>query len=333
MKPLALFILKRFVSMIFTLLIVSILVFVIIQLPPGDFAERYAFRKFSGGSATVTPKDIQNIRKQLGLDKPKWKLYCEWMKNIVFHFDFGPSFAYQTPVKKIIKDTAGYTIILTFGTLILVYLIALPLGSVAALKKQSFIDYSLSIIGYAGLAVPPFLLALLLLYFLTIHTDMTVGGFFSNCYKNKPWTLAKVIDFLKHISVPIIALAWSNIALQAQTVRALMSDEINKHYVIAAQARGVPYWKVIIKYPFRMSLNPVVGTIGFDINRIFSDLPIVAIVLNLPELGQFLINAYLDLDMYLVGAILLLLSFIIIFMNFLSDILLAILDPRIKIEE
>jgi len=326
------FILQRFIGMVITLFIVSILVFIIMQLPPGDFADRYAFRKFSGGSVNITQQDIENIRKQLGLDKPQWQLYLDWIGGIVTRLDFGTSFAYQTPVIRIIKKHLGYTLILIFGSLLLVYLIAIPLGMLAALKRGSFFDYFISLTGYAGLAIPPFLFALILLYFLSKYTDFSIGGFFSDQFRDAPWTWAKLLDLGKHLIVPLIVLTWPNIALQAQTIRATMSDEINRPYVTAAIARGVPWWKLWLKYPLRLAINPVIGTIGFDVNRIFSDLPIVAIVLNLPELGQFLINAYLDLDMYLAGAILLILCFIIVFMNFVSDVLLACLDPRIKLE-
>jgi peptide/nickel transport system permease protein len=199
-------------------------------------------------------------------------------------------------------------------------------------RRHSVADYSLTVFSYLGLALPNFLIALILLYITVTVFDSSVGGFFSPEFKDAPWTFAKFVDLLKHVVVPAVVLAWSATALQAQTVRATMLDEINKLSVTAARARGVPEWRLILKYPARLAINPVAGSIGFDINRIFSELPIVALVLGLPELGELLIRSYLDLDMYVAGAILLMLTFIIVFLNFLSDILLAVLDPRIQLE-
>ncbi len=325
------FLAYRSLGMFVTLFVVSIMVFAIMQLPPGNYAERYAFRKFSGSSTTITAKDIENIKIQLGLNKPAWKLYIDWIWGITSRFDFGPSFAYETSVNNIIKNDIGYTLLLLFGSLILVYLVAVPLGVLAAVYKHSIWDYSLTILGYMGFALPPFLLALILMYFLNIHFDLSVGGFLSSKFQNAPWSFAKIWNLIEHLFVPIVVLTWSNIAFQAQTIRATMSDEINKPYVTAAIARGVPRKEMLFKYPLRVAINPLLSTIGFDVNRIFSDLPIVALVLNLPELGQLLIKSYMSLDMYTAGAILLLVTFIIVFMNFISDILLAIIDPRVRI--
>ncbi|RME62006.1 MAG: ABC transporter permease, partial [Caldilineae bacterium] len=207
-----------------------------------------------------------------------------------------------------------------------------PVGIYAAVHRGSIGDYTLTVFSYLGLALPNFLLALILLYISVTVFDSTVGGLFSPDYADAPWSWAKFVDLLKHLYVPAIVLAWSATAFQLQTVRATMLDEINKLSVTAARARGVPEWKVLLKYPARLAINPVVSTISFDMNRIFSELPIVALVLALPELGELLIKSYLDLDMFVAGAILLMLTFMIVFMNFVSDIALAILDPRIKLE-
>ena len=325
------FTVQRLIGMIVTMLLVSLMVFLIMELPPGDYADRYAFRKYSGTGINVTEGDIQAIRVDLGLDKPLILRYLDWIGGIVLHGDFGQAFAFETSVVKVIGDKAWLTLGILVATLIITYAVSIPIGIYAAVKRGSAADYSLTIFSYLGLALPNFLLALILLYFANRWFGADVGGLFSAQYQRAPWSLAKFWDLLAHLWLPAFVLAWSAVAYQLQTVRATMSDELNKLSVTAARARGVPEGKLLIKYPARLAINPVVSTIGFDVNRIFSELPIVAAVLGLTELGELLLKAYLDLDMYVAGAILLLLTFVIVFMNFVSDILLAWLDPRIKL--
>jgi len=327
------FILRRFVGMLITLFLVSIIVFFIMQLPPGDYAERYAFRKFAGSGVAVTETDIQTLRVKYGLDKPVWQQYFNWIWGIITRFDFGMAFTTVTSVNYVIGQRWILTLVLLVGALLITYSVSIPIGIYSAVRRYSFSDYALTVLSYLGLSIPSFLLALILLYIMSTCFGVTVGGLFSPQYVDAPWSMAKVIDLLKHLVVPAIMLAWANTALQLQTVRATMSDELNKLYVTAARARGLSERKVIIKYPARLAINPIAGSIGFDVNRIFSDLPIVALVLGLAELGQLLIKSYIDLDVYVAGTILLILSFVVILMNFLSDILLALLDPRIKIGE
>ncbi|HMQ52829.1 MAG TPA: ABC transporter permease [Anaerolineae bacterium] len=326
------FLIQRSLGMLVTMFVVSIMVFIIMELPPGDYAERYAFRKFSGTGVTVTPSDIQNIRAELGLDRPAYERYFSWIWGIITRFDFGQAFAFETSVNNVIGQKVWLTLAILFSTLIVTYLVSIPIGMYAALHRNSAGDYSLTVLSYLGLALPNFMLALILLYISVSYFDTSVGGLFSPEYADQPWSLAKAVDLLKHLIVPAVVLAWSASAFQIQTVRATMLDEINKLSVTAARARGIPEGKLLLKYPARLALNPVVGTIGFDVNRIFSELPIVALVLGLPELGELLIKSYLDLDMFVAGAILLMLTFMIIFMNFISDLLLAALDPRLKLE-
>jgi len=323
--------LERLVGMVVTMVLVSIMVFVIMELPPGDYADRYAFRKYSGTGVNVTEADVEAIRHELGLDRPMALRYVDWIGNIVLRGDFGQAFAFETSVVKVIGDKAWLTLAILFGTLVITYLVSIPIGIYAAVKRGSGADYGLTAFSYLGLALPNFLLALILLYFANRWFGADIGGLFSSDYRDAPWSLAKAWDLVVHLWVPAFVLAWSAVAYQLQTVRATMSDELNKLSVIAARARGVPETRLLVKYPARLAINPVVATIGFDVNRIFSELPIVAVVLGLTELGELLLRAYLDLDMYVAGAILLLLTAMIVFMNFLSDILLAWLDPRIKL--
>jgi peptide/nickel transport system permease protein len=326
------FLVQRTIGMAVTMFMVSIMVFVIMELPPGDYAERWAFRKFSGTGTQITEADLNNIRAEFGLDRPAWERYLSWIGGIVTRGDFGQAFAFQTSVNNVIGQRLWLTMAILFSTLILTYLIAIPIGIYAAVHRHSPVDYGLTVFSYLGLAIPNFLLALILLYISVTVFDSSVGGLFSPEYEDAPWSFAKLIDLLKHLIVPAIVLAWSATALQLQTVRATMLDEVNKLSVTAARARGISETRVLLKYPARLAINPVVSTMGFDVNRIFSELPIVALVLGIPDLGELLIQSYLDLDMFVAGAILLMMTFMIVFMNFISDIALAFLDPRLKLE-
>lgn len=322
----------RLFGMVVTMFFVSIMVFTIMELPPGDYADRYAFRKYSGTGVSVTQGDIDNIRHDLGLDRPAPERYLDWIGNIVTDFDFGESFAFETDVNNVIGERLFLTLAILYSTLVLTYLISIPIAIYAAVHRNSGVDYGLTVMSYLGLALPNFLLALIMLYISVTIFEMNVGGLYSPEFEKAAWSLAKGFDLAKHLIIPAIVLAWSATALQLQTVRATMLDELNKLSVTAARARGLPEWKLLLKYPARLAVNPVVSTIGFDVNRVFSELPIVALVLGLPELGELLFQSYLDLDMYVAGAILLMLTFFIVLMNFVSDVLLAVLDPRIKLE-
>ena len=325
------FLVRRAIGAIVTMFFVSIMVFVVMELPPGDYADRYAFRKLGSGM-TMTPADVDAIRQRLGLDRPASVRYFEWIGKIVTKGDFGESFAFATSVNNVIGSRLWLTLAILFSTLILTYMISIPFGIYAAVRRRSAADYSLTVLSYLGLALPNFLLALLMLYASIRLFDTTIGGLFSDRYKEAPWSWGKFADLVTHLVVPAVVLAWSATALQLQTVRATMLDELSKLSVTAARARGIPEFKLILKYPARLAINPVVSTIGFDGNRIFSELPIVALILALPELGELLLKSFLDLDMNVAGAILLMMTLFIVVMNFISDVLLTILDPRIRLQ-
>ena len=324
------FVLRRFAGMLATLAVVSVIVFVIMELPPGDYAERYAFRKFSGGAQAITESDLANIRAQFGLDRPAHQRYASWVAGIVLRFDFGPSFAFDTSVNQLIGERLGLTLVLLFTTLLLTYAVAIPVGIYAATHRHGILDHTLTVFSYLGFALPNFLIALVLMYLAVTVFDANVGGLFSPAFRDAPWSAARVVDLARHLVVPAVVLAWSATAFQLQTVRSTMSDEIHKLYVTAARARGLSERQVLWRHPARIAINPVVSTISFDMNRIFSELPIVALVLGLPELGELLIRSFIDLDMYVAGAILLLLTVGVVAMNFVSDVLLALLDPRAR---
>ena len=325
------FIIQRASGMVVTMLLVSMMVFMIMELPPGDYATRWAFRKFSGTGTSITESDIENIRIELGLDKPAPERYARWIFGIVTRGDFGEAFSFQTSVNNVIGQRLWLTLAILFSTLLITYSISIPVGIYAAIHRNSVADYGLTVFSYLGLAIPNFLLALVLLYISVKYFGSNVGGLFSPEYEDAPWSAAKVLDLARHLVIPALVLAWSATAFQLQTVRATMSDELHKLSVTAARARGIPERKLLAKYPARLALNPVVSTMGFDVNRIFSELPIVALVLGISDLGELLIQSYLDLDMFVAGAILLMMTFIIVIFNFISDILLAFLDPRVKL--
>lgn len=321
----------RFIFMIITLLLVSVVVFIIIELPPGDYAEWYAQRKLAADGQTVTKEDMRVLRVQLGLDKPPAVRYIRWISDIVLHGDFGVSFLYNVPVRNVIGGRIWLTIALALTALIITYSLAIPIGIFSALYRNSIGDYLSTFIGYIGLSVPNFMLALLLLYFSVTMLGSSAGGLFSAKFEEAAWSWPKLVDLLKHLWVPALVLGTANTAFHLQTMRATMLDELNQLYVDAARARGIPEWKVILKYPVRIALNPIVSYLGFDLASLVAGAPVVALVLSLPEAGQLLLQALLQQDMYLGGAILLINSTMIVIGIFISDLLLVALDPRIRL--
>jgi len=326
------FTVKRLIGAVFTLLIVSIIIFWIVELPPGDAATTYLARKFQGGQ-TISPAELEAVREDFGLNGPFIARWGSWMSGIVTRWDFGESLANETPVNKLIGDRMVLTVLIIIATLAITYGLAIPIGVYAATRRYSVLDYLFTFIGYIGLALPNFLLALILLWVSVRYFGSSVGGLFSPEFEDAAWSFPKLWDFIKHLWVPVAVLGTANLAFQLQTVRALMLDEINKLYVTSARARGLKESAVIRKYPVRQALTPMISTISFDINRVLSDAPIVALVLALPELGELLIKSLLDQDTQVAGAILLMMSIIYVFGNFAADLLLAAVDPRVKLDE
>jgi len=321
--------LGRIISMIVTLILTSVVVFIIIQLPPGDYAERYAYKLEEAGTA-VSEADRQALRAYFGIDRPLYEQYFTWITNIIFHGDFGVSFEYRRPVMDVIGERLGLTTILVIITLILTYGLAIPLGIYSAIRQYSVADYLFSVIAYLGLAIPNFLLALVLLYINITYLGTSVGGLFSAEFVRAPWSFARFMDLLAHLWVPSIILGLAGLGLQMRTMRALMLDEQNKLYVTAARARGLSETKLILKYPARVSINPIVSTLGWELSRIISGAPFVSVVLALPDTGPLYLDALLDQDMYLAGSMLFLMTALTIIGTLVSDLLLAMLDPRIR---
>lgn len=324
-------ILRRLVSALFTLILVSIVAFIIIDLPPGDFADEYADKKIQDG-VIITEAEMVAIRMELGLDRPLYIRYLKWSSGIL-HGDLGFSWEYRRPVKEVIGERLPMTLVLALSTLLFIYFIALPLGIYSALRQYSTIDYTLGILGYIGLATPNFLLALILMYLGHLWFGTSAGGLFSIEYESAAWSFAKFIDLLSHLWVPVVVLGTAGTAFTLRTIRATLLDELNKMYVTAARASGLSEFRLIMKYPVRMALNPIVSTLGWELTRVVSGAPIVGLVLSLPDTGPLFINSLLNQDVYLAGAMILIYCTMVILGSFISDILLMILDPRIRLGE
>ena len=324
------FMAKRFGSLIVTLIFVTITIFIIIELPPGDYASRYVdLRREAGESASE--EDIQAIREFYGLEKPGHIRYLKWIKGIIFEGNFGIAFKYNLPVKDVIGERVGFTAILAFLALFLTYGIAIPTGIYTAMRQYSAGDYFFSFVGYLGLSIPPFLLALVLLYFSVTVLGVSVGGLFSAEYVNAPWSFGRFLDFLSHVWVPAVVLSVSGTARIIRMVRATMLDEKDKLYVTAAVSRGISGRKLLMRYPVRSALNPIVSTMGWELSKVISGAPIVALVLAIPDMGPLFLDALLSQDMFLAGTILIFISLLTIIGTFLSDIFLAVMDPRIRL--
>lgn len=327
------YILRRLISMVITLFFISVIVFVVIELPPGDYADRYAYRKLASTGQNVTPEDLANIRHQFGLDKPPVQRYIRWISDIVLHGDFGDSFLYNVPVTILLGNRLWITALIGISAIVLTYAIAIPIGIYSALYRHSIGDYLATVIGYIGLALPNFMLALVLLYISVMVFNSSAGGLFSPQYIDAPWSLDKAIDLLKHLWVPALVLGTANTAFHLQTMRAAMLDEMDQLYVAAARARGISERKVIFKYPVRIALNPIISYLGFDVARLIAGAPVVALVLSLQDGSELLLEGMLQQDMYTGGGLLLLMATAIVIGVFLSDLALAALDPRIRLGE
>jgi peptide/nickel transport system permease protein len=323
------FILFRLLLMIPTLIAISIVSFLIIQLPPGDYLNTLVSQMEARGE-TVNTEAIRALEEQYGVGKPVWEQYLIWMRNILLHFDFGDSFEYNRPVTDMIGSRLGWTIAISVGSLIVTWIVAFPLGIYSAVKKYTPGDYVLTFISFLGLAIPEFMLALVLLYISSEYLGLSVGGLFSPEYIDAPWNLAKVGDLLSHLWIPVIIVGVASTASLVRIMRANLMDELNQPYVVTARAKGLPERTLLVKYPVRMALNPFISTIGWTLPAIISGEAIVAIVLNLPTLGPLLLRSLQSQDMYLAGSIILIISVLTVLGTLISDLLLAISDPRIR---
>jgi peptide/nickel transport system permease protein len=325
------FIARRILYAIPTFFAVSIVAFVIIQLPPGDYLTTLVASMASQGE-TVDPAALEALRNRYGLGQPIWVQYFKWMSNIFLRGDFGQSFEWNQPVASLIWNRLFLTFMLSLSTLFFVWAIALPVGIYSAVRQYSLGDYAFTFLGFIGLAIPNFLLALVLMYIGFKFFGQSVGGLFSPEYQEAPWSWAKFVDMLSHLWIPIVIIGTAGTASLIRIMRANLLDELRKPYVVTARAKGLPEHQVILRYPVRVALNPFVSTIGWVLPALISGEAIVAIVLSLPTTGPLLLRALMSQDMYLAGSFILMLSTLTIIGTLLSDILLALLDPRIRLE-
>ena len=312
------------------LVLLSIITFIVIELPPGDYLTTYIIQLESRTQSTVSEAEIARLTQQYGLDRPVYVRYFIWMRNIVLHGDFGRSFGWDQPVVEVIGDRLVLTIMLSLGTLLFTWIIAVPVGIYSATHQYSFLDHSFTFLGFVGLATPNFLLALVLMWLSFAYFDFPVTGLFSQEYMDAGWSIGKVVDMLKHIWVTVIVVGTAGTAGIIRVMRGCLLDELRKQYVVTARAKGVAERRLLFRYPVRLAVNPLVSTIGWLLPGIISGMTITAIVLNLPTTGPVLLRALMSQDMYLAGSFLLILSALTIIGTLISDVLLAWLDPRIR---
>lgn len=324
------FILRRLLAMIPTLLIISVIVFILIQLPPGDIISA-TLASLQQQGMEVSTEQIAALRAQYNLDDPMVVQYLRWITNFV-QGDLGYSIKYQQPVNTLIWDRLGYTVLIAVASLLFTWALAIPIGIYSAVRQYGFGDYFFTVVGLLGLAIPNFMLALILMYCGYSWFGVSVGGLFSPELAEAPWSSAKFMDLLKHIWIPMIVIGTAGTASIMRVMRANLLDELSKPYVVTARAKGVRPLKLIMKYPVRIAINPFISTIGWLLPTLISGEAIVSIVLNLPTTGPLLLQALLSQDMYLAGSFIMLLSILTVLGMLLSDILLAALDPRIRYE-
>jgi peptide/nickel transport system permease protein len=321
---------RRLVLAILTIWAISVLSFVIIQLPPGDYITSYIAQMSSGGGF-VSEQEAEGLRREYGLDQPMWVQYLRWMK-MVLQGRFGMALEWGRPVSEVIGDRLWLTMVVSVAAILLTWALALPIGIYSAVRQYSVADYLFTLVGFIGLAVPSFMLALVLMYFGFTLFNLNIGGLFSDEFAEAPWTLAKAWDLAKHLPLPALILGLAGTAQLIRIMRANLLDELRRPYVVTARARGLAEHRVILKYPVRVALNPFASTVGYLLPYVVSGSIIVSLVLSLPTVGPLLLRALVAQDMFLAGTIVLLLGVMTVVGTFLSDLLLMWIDPRIRLE-
>ncbi len=327
----AMFIVKRVLLFIPTLFVISIVVFILIQAPPGDYLTILITNMRESGQI-VDEAVIASLQQRYGLDQPLVTRYFRWIGNIVFRGDFGVSFQWNRPVSELIWERLLWTFVISFSTLIFTWLVAFPIGIFSATHQYSPLDYVATFFGFIGLAIPNFMIALVLMWLGYSWFGFSMGGLFSAEFVRAPWSYAKFVNMLQHIWVPIVVLGTAGTAGLIRTMRANLLDELRKPYVVTARAKGLSESRLIWKYPVRVALNPFVSSVGYVLPQLISGAAIVSVVLSLPTTGPMLLRALLSQDMYLAGGFVLMLSTLTVIGTLISDILLVIIDPRIRYE-
>jgi peptide/nickel transport system permease protein len=324
------YILRRVFMMIPTLFAISLLSFLIIQLPPGDFLTSYAAQLREMGDS-VDVAELEALRQRYGLDQPFYVQYSKWISGILLRGDWGQSLEWRKPVRDLIWERLALTVVISGTALLVSWLVAIPIGVYSATRQYSFLDYAMTAFSFVGLGTPGFLLALVVMFMAQSYFGMNVGGLFSEEYMLAPWNWAKVVDMLKHLWMPLIIVSLGSIAGNIRITRANLLDELNKPYVETARAKGMKEGNLIWKYPVRVALNPFFSTVGWSLATLISGTTLVSIVLSLQTTGPMLLRALTSQDMYLAGSFILLLSTLTVIGTLISDILLAIVDPRIRL--
>ena len=327
------FIIRRFFLGVFALWVISIIAFFVVTLPPGDFVDDY-IANLVGEAGQGTPAAAaleEQLRAEYGLDRPLIYQYVRWMTKVV-RGDLSISVEFNRPVREIIWDKLPLTMVVAGATILFTWTMAIPLGIYAAVRHRTVEDYSLTFIGFIGLAIPDFLLALAFLWIGWFYFDLSIGGLFTREYVVAPWTGGKVVDMLAHLWIPVIVLGTAGTASLLRIMRANLLDELRKPYVVTARAKGLKEWRVIIKYPVRVALNPIVSVVGYLLPALISGSVIVSVILALPLIGPLLLRALLAEDLFMASGIILVLGALTIIGTFLSDILLVFVDPRIRME-
>jgi peptide/nickel transport system permease protein len=326
------FLLRRFFYMLITIWITSLVAFAVIQLPPGDFVSNMVSEMTQQGMDEISPQVIAQLREQYGLNDPLPVQYFKWIRNIVTKGSFGYSLDLRRDARELILERLPMTFTITGVSVLFIWAIALPVGVFSAVRKYSLGDYAATFLGFIGLAVPNFLLALILMYLSYRYGGQALIGLFSQEYATAPWSLEKLLDLLRHLWIPVIIIGTSGTAGLIRITRANLLDELNRPYVDTARAKGLSEGRLLWKYPVRYALNPFISTIGFVIPFLVAGEVVVSIVLNLPTSGPVLFNALVKQDMYVAAGFILMLSTLTVVGVFISDVLLVMLDPRIRLE-
>ena len=337
------FISRRLILSVFSVWVISLLAFAVIQLPPGDAVDRYIeslLTQSAGGQASMgieaSVLEADEVRKYYGLDQPFHVRYGKWiwnMRKLDFGYSYlrrGTSNARQIPVTELVQDRLWMTLILTAATVIFTFIVAFPIGIYSAMRQNTVGDYTATFVGFIGLSVPDFLLTIILMYVFFKYFDTSVGGLFSPEIEYQPWSLIKLLDLLNHLIIPCIVIGTAGTAGQVRILRNNLLDELKKPYVITARSKGLVHWKVIMKYPLRIAINPMVSGIGQLLPSLIGGSVIISVILSLPTLGPILLESIQGQDVYAGGFIVLMLGILTIVGVLISDILLAIIDPRIR---
>jgi len=323
------YIARRVLFLFPMLFVISAVVFLIIQLPPGDFMSTYIANLESSG-IEVSDELALTLRRQYGLDRPMTVQYFYWIRNIVTEGDWGRSFSWNKPVADILAERVPLTAAVSLTSTIFVFLVAIPIGIFSATHQYSVFDYFFTFLGFIGVSIPPFMLALILMWGVFTLFNWSVGGLFSPEYIDAPWSVARVLDLMTRIWFPVVLIGLSGTAGLMRVMRGNLLDELRKQYVVTARAKGIPEMRVLFYYPVKIAINPVISTIGWILPGIVAGEVLVSIVLNLQTTGPVLFDALLAQDMYLAGSITLILSMLVIFGNLIADLLLVWIDPRIR---